>query len=121
MLYYVSERGGSMADINGAINKLIKALNMHGYMLMYNKKQFMGIEGSPHNLYTITQAKWLPEKNKYGSTEIYKSTSTVRVVLFLRDMWFLEQGLELPTDNEMWNEIREKEKDKWEQPVRVAR
>lgn len=109
-----------MADINGSINKLIKALNMRGYMLMYNKKQFMGVEGKPHNLYTVTQAKWLPEKNKYGSTEVYKSTSTVRVVLFLRDLWFLENGQELPTDNEMWNQIREKEKDKWAQPGPVV-
>ena len=109
-----------MADINGSISKLIKALNMRGYMLMYNKKQFMGVEGKPHNLYTITQAKWDEGRQKYGSVEIYKSTSTVRVVLFLRDLWYLEQGKELPTDNEMWNQIREKEKDKWEQPVQVV-
>ncbi len=109
-----------MADINNSIGKLIKALNMRGYMLMYNKKQFMGVEGKPHNLYSVTQAKWLPEKNKYGQVEVYKSTSTVRVVLFLRDLWFLENGQELPTDNEMWNQIREKEKDKWAQPGPVV-
>lgn len=109
-----------MADINNSIGKLIKALNMKGYMLLYNKKQFMGVEGKPHNLYTVSQATWLPDKGKYGQTEIYKSTSTVRVVLFLRDLWFLENGKELPTDNEMWNQIREKEKDKWVQPEPVV-
>ena len=109
-----------MADINSSIGKLIKALNQKGYMLMYNKKQFMGVEGQPHNLYSVTQAKWLPEKNKYGQIEVYKSTSTVRVVLFLRDLWFLEQGKDLPEDNEMWNQIREKETDKWVQPEPVV-
>jgi len=109
-----------MANINDSIGKLIKALNMKGYMLMYNKKQFMGVEGQPHNLYVITQAKWEPLKNRYGQVEVYKSTSTVRVVLFLRDLWFLECGKELPTDNQMWNEIREKEKDKWVQPEPVV-
>ena len=109
-----------MADINRSIKKLIEALNQRGYMLMYNKKQFMGREGKPHNLYSVTQAKWDADKNKYGSVEIYKSTSTVRVVLFLRDLWFKANDWEIPTDNQMWNEIREAEKDKWEQPVQVV-
>ena len=109
-----------MADINKSINKLIQALNQKGYMLMYNKKQFMGREGKPHNLYTVTQAVWNADKNKYGSIEVYKSTSTVRVVLFLRDLWFQTNGWELPTDNEMWNNIREAERDKWERPVQVV-
>ena len=109
-----------MSDINGSINKLIRALNTRGLMLMYNKKQFMGVEGQPHNLYTVTQAKWIPEKHKYGSVEVYKSTSTIRVVLYLRDLWFSINGWEIPTDNEMWNKIREAEKDKWAQPVRVV-
>ena len=109
-----------MADINKSINKLIQALNRKGYMLMYEKGQFMGVEGQPHNIYTIQQAKWLPEKGKYGKVAIYKSTSTVRIVLFLRDTWYRENGEELPTDNQMWNEIREKEKGKWVQPEPVV-
>lgn len=96
-----------MADINKSINKLIQALNMKGQMLLYNKKQFMGKEGTPHNLYTISKAVWDSDKQKYGSTELYKSTSTVRIVLYLRDMWFEINGWELPKDNEMWNQIRE--------------
>lgn len=109
-----------MASVNKSIDKLIGALNMKGYMLLYNKKQFMGIEGKPHNLYVISQAKWDPMRNKYGQVEIYKSTSTVRIVLFLRDLWYSENGWDIPTDNEMWNEIREKEKDKWAQPEPVV-
>lgn len=109
-----------MADINKTINKLIQALNQRGYMLMYEKGQFMGIEGKPHNIYTVQQAKWLPEKHKYGKVAVYKSTSTVRIALFLRDVLYLDRGEELPTDNQMWNGIREKEKDKWVQPEPVV-
>lgn len=96
-----------MADINKSINKLIQALNMKGEMLLYNKKQFMGKEGAPHNLYVISRAVWNADKGKYGSVDLYKSTSTVRIVLYLRDMWFTVNGWDLPTDNEMWNQIRE--------------
>lgn len=96
-----------MADINVSIQKLLKALNLKGEMLLYSKKQFMGKEGQPHNLYTISKAVWDADRQKYGSTEIYKSTSTVRIALYLRDMWFSVNGWDLPTDNEMWNQIRE--------------
>lgn len=96
-----------MADINNSIKKLINALNMKGEKLLYNKKQFMGKEGKPHNMYVISKAVWDDRKGKYGSEDIYKSTSTVRIVLYLRDMWFSVNGWELPTDNEMWNQIRE--------------
>lgn len=98
-----------MADLNGSIKKLIQALNSKGEMLMMNKKQFMGREGRPHNVFSVTKAEWDGDKNKYKSIEIYKSTSLIRVALFLRDRWFSINGWELPTDNEMWNRIREAE------------
>lgn len=96
-----------MADINKSINRLIQALNTKGHDLLYNRKQFMGVEGMPHNLYVLSKGVWNSEKSRYDTVDIYKTTSTVRMVLFLRDMWYIENGLELPTDNEMWNQIRE--------------
>ena len=96
-----------MADINKSINKLIQALNTRGYDLLYSKKQFMGTEGMPHNLYVLSKGVWNAQKSRFDTVDIYKTTSTVRMVLFLRDMWFVENGKELPTDNEMWNKIRE--------------
>lgn len=99
-----------MADLNRAISKLTQALNMKGANVLYNKKQFMGKEGKPHNLFTISVAEWDADKHKYISREIYKTTSTARIALFLRDMWFEVNGWELPTDNEMWNQIREANK-----------
>ena len=98
-----------MQDLSKTCQKLVKALNVNGADILFNKKQFMGTEGLPHNLYSISKAYWDDSKGKYGSNEIYKSTSMIRIVLYLRDMLYLEQGRELPMDNEMWNALRPEE------------
>jgi hypothetical protein len=67
----------------------------------------MGREGAPHNMYSINNAWWNAEKGKYSHDELYSTTSMVRITLFLRDMWFKENGWELPTDQEAWNKVRE--------------
>ena len=95
-----------MQDLSKVCRKLVMALNVNGAGILFNKKQFMGKEGMPHNLYSISKAYWDDGKGKYGSNEIYKSTSMIRIVLYLRDMLYLEQGKELPMDNEMWNALR---------------
>ena len=86
--------------------KLVLALNSRGYKLTFNTKQFMGVEGEPHNYYSICKAVWDEDKHKYLNQEIYSSSSMIRIVLFLRDMWYKENGWELPTDQEKWNNIR---------------
>ena len=100
---------GNLAQV---VKKLTLALNTKGHKLTYSVKQFMGREGEPHNYYSICQAVWDEEKNKYVNQELYSSTSMVRIVLFLRDMWYKENDWELPTDQEKWNEIREQMKEK---------
>ena len=95
-----------MADLSGTCKKLIKALNANGANILFNRKEFMGKEGLPHTMYSVSKAYWDDEKGKYGSTELYKSASLVRVIFYLRDMLFLMQGKELPRDNELWNEAR---------------
>lgn len=100
-----------MADINRAIKRLVQALNTRNYNLLYSKRQFMGKEGLPHNLFVVSQAYWDAERGKYSSRELYSTTSLARMALFLRDMWYEEEGLELPTDNEMWNKIRKQLKE----------
>ena len=108
MLYLeLKARYLEVTDLNKSISKLIQALNAKGYDLLYAKKQFMGREGKPHSLYVLSKAEWNPDKGKYDTIDIYKTTSTIRMVLFLRDMWYIENGKELPTDNLIWNGIRE--------------
>ena len=86
--------------------KLIQAINTRGHKLTFNIKQFMGSEGRPHNYYSICRAVWDEDKGKYFNQELYSTTSMVRIVLFLRDMWYKENGWDLPTDQEKWNGIR---------------
>jgi hypothetical protein len=87
--------------------KLVSAINTKGYKLTISTKQFIGTEGRPHTMYGVNNAIWDDEKHKYINRELYSSTSLVRIVLYLRDMWFRENGWELPTDQEKWNQIRE--------------
>ena len=87
--------------------KLVSALNTRDYKLTISTKQFIGTEGRPHTMYSVNNALWDDEKRKYKNHEIYRSTSLVRIVLYLRDMWFRENGWELPTDQELWNKIRQ--------------
>lgn len=96
-----------MADLRKTANKLVKALNtVAGYKLTFSNKQFMGREGFPINYYCLSQASWDEDKRKYISDEIYSTTSMTRMVFFLRDAWYIYQGKELPTDQELWNKVR---------------
>lgn len=87
--------------------KLVQALNTRGYLMTFSTKQFIGREGQPHTMYCLSRAIWDEEKRRYAHIGVYSSTSMVRIVLFLRDMWFEENGWELPEDQEQWNKIRE--------------
>ena len=87
--------------------KLVQALNSRGYKLTFSSKQYIGREGQPHTMYSICKAIYNEDKQRYSHEEIYSTSSMVRIVLFLRDMWFEENDWELPTDQEAWNKIRE--------------
>lgn len=86
--------------------KLITALNSKGDNLTMSSKEFIGTEGRPHKMYIISRATWDDEREKFINTEIYSTTSLVRITLYLRDLWFIANGWELPTDQEKWNSIR---------------
>lgn len=94
------------ANLLATSKKLVKALNSRGCLVTFNYKQFMGREGKPINYYSINKAVWDEEQGKYLHHELYSSASMVRIVMFLRDMWYKENGWELPTDQELWNKIR---------------
>lgn len=94
------------ANLMQTSRKLVRALNSRGYKLTLSVKQFIGREGQPHNMYSISEATWDDEKRRYKHNELYSTTSLVRIVMFLRDMWYEENGWDLPTDQERWNTIR---------------
>ena len=49
--------------------------------------------------------------------ELFKSTSQIQVVLFLGYFWYDINGWEIPTDNEMWNNAKQKYYDKKEEKL----
>lgn len=95
-----------MADLGKTAKTLIKALNSKGDKLLFSRKEFMGKECMPHNLYSISRAIWDDEKGKFVNHEIYKSTSMVRIVLYLNDLWCLANDKPLPMGNKLWNGLR---------------
>lgn len=99
-------------NLMGTARKLTRALNTRDYNLTLNAKQFIGKDGNPHHYYTICKGVYNPDRGRYDHTEIYGTASMVRIVLFLRDMWYRENDWPLPMDQPLWNTIREELGDK---------
>lgn len=94
------------------IKKLRSAINLKGERLLYNTSEFFSEEQSRTvTIYTIKKQVWNPKLQKNKNIELFHSTSQIQIVLFLRDYWYTLNGMELPTDNEKWNKIREKIKE----------
>ena len=94
------------------IKKLRSAINLKGERLLYNTSEFFSEEQQRTvTIYTIKKQVWNPKLQKNKNIELFHSTSQIQIVLFLRDYWYNLNGMELPTDNEKWNKIREKIKE----------
>lgn len=93
----------------GIIRKLQTAINTKGEMITYHTSQFYSKEQNrPVTKYTIMKADVDEDTGRTVNREIYSTYSHIRVVLFLRDYWFKLNGIPLPQDNKMWNELRPK-------------
>lgn len=95
------------------IHKLQTAINGKGYKLLYNKTQFYSDkQNRPVTQYTIKQVveddKDTGTNKRHHHIELFKTCSQIQVVLFLRDFWYEINGWEVPTDNTLWNEAKEK-------------
>ena len=108
-----------MPNSNSAmIHKLQNAINSRGYAILYNKTQFWSEEQKrPIPVYTIKQIVSDPavtgtNNKKKQYVELFKSNSQIQIVLFLRDFWYEINGWKVPTDNEIWNEAKQKYYDK---------
>ena len=83
---------------------------------MYSTSQFYSDKSDrPITIYHIKQAYWDEKKQKYLNQELFNSTSQIQIVLYLRDLWYSLNGKELPTDNEQWNELRERYSNKYKE------
>lgn len=92
------------------IKKLQKAINVtFDRKILVNKSQFYSDRSEKIiEMIVIKQAVWDAEKHKIVNIKLFESTSDVQIVLYLRDLWYRLNGWEIPTDNEMWNEIKKK-------------
>ena len=91
------------------IRKLQRALNTKGMKILYSTTQFYSEDQDrPVTMYIIKRAVYDEEKGKNINIELFKSTSQIQIVLFLRDMWFEVIGKEVPKDNTKWNAIKDK-------------
>lgn len=96
------------------LNKTIKKLQLgikvkHGIVLTLGRSEWYSSKmDSVISDYTIKQLVINPETEKSTYVEIFKSTSKIQQCLFLRDYYYWLEGIEIPTDNEMWNEKRRK-------------
>ena len=78
---------------------------------MYSTSQFYSEQQNrPVTIYHIKQAVWDEDKQKYVNMELFKATSQIQIVLFLRDLWYTVNGKEVPQDNEVWNNIKSSQK-----------
>lgn len=100
-----------MASNSVMIHKLQTALNQKGMRIMYSTSQFYSEQQNrPVTVYHIKQAVWDEDKGKYVNMELFKATSQIQIVLFLRDLWYTVNGKEVPQDNEVWNNIKSSQK-----------
>lgn len=94
------------------IKRLQSAINTKFHeRLLYNKTQWYSTQQDrPVTTYVIRKAVWDDDKGKMVNIELFKSTSQIQIVLYLRDYWYRLNGWDVPTDNPMWEEIKEKTK-----------
>ena len=98
-----------MASNSTMIHKLQTAINNKGHKLLYSTYQFYSEQQKrPVTIYVIKQSIFDEDTGKNSNIELFKSTSQIQIVLFLRDFWYEINGMKLPEDNEQWNQIRER-------------
>lgn len=100
------------------IRKLQIALNSKGMMILVPRSQFYSAEQKrPVTIYKVAQAYWNEDKGRYSHIELFSSASEIQCVLFMRNLWYIINGKEVPPTNRMkgaaeferkWNEFYEK-------------
>lgn len=87
------------------IHKLQQAINLKGGRLLYCTSQFYSIkQNRPVTVYHVKQAEIEEDSGKTKSIELFRSSSQLQIVLFLRDFWYEMNGWEVPNDNPIWDE-----------------
>ena len=105
-----------MASNTVMIKNLQKAINARGEKILYQTSQFYSEkEDRPVTVYYVKKAIWNGEKNRNQNIELFKSTSQIQIVLYLRDYWYELNNWKVPDDNPTWTEAKKKYYSKQEQ------
>lgn len=101
-----------MASNIKTIKKLQLAINMNcPFRILYTTNQFYSVSKQmPVTKYCLRKATLDYDTNHSESVEIFSTYSQLQVILYLRDLWYTWLGKDLPTDNELWNGIKERDK-----------
>ena len=85
---------------NNMIYKLQLALNRKGYQVLVNRTQFYSEQQQrPVTKYVCSQSRpnLMTGKNKHVT--LFEAFSTIQMVLFLRNLWFMVNKREIPQTN----------------------
>lgn len=84
------------------IRKLQIALNGKGQKILIDKDQFYSEQQDrPVTMYTVSKSRWNEDKGKTEHVKLFKTASQIQVVLFLRNLWYLQTGKEIPPTNKI--------------------
>lgn len=84
------------------VHKLQVALNSKGYRILCNRTQFYSEQQNrPVTIYKISQAIYDEQTGRYKHEELFSSASEIQEVLFLRNLWYVVTGREIPKTNQI--------------------
>ena len=93
----------------GMIKKLLMAINSKGGRILYKVDEWWSNkENRVVKKYTIKKAILDETTGKNNNVELFTTHSHIQVVLFLRDYLFAMQGLDIPKDNEQWEDCKQR-------------
>ena len=99
-----------MAKYSQMAKKLQSAINQRAgdtKLIIDTKQWYSTDKDRPITTYVIKQSTKGDGKKKYRENiELFRTYSQIQMVLFLRDYWYRLNGIELPTDNEIWEEVK---------------
>ena len=83
--------------------KLIRALESRGILISTETRSFMGRENTLVKLHVLKCITQNMETGEWEYEEMFKSSSIMFCMLYLRDMWYVLNGWELPTGDPKWD------------------
>lgn len=97
-----------MKDNRNMIKKLQLAINQKfGENLLYERRQFYSrSQNRPINIYVIKKSIFSSKNGKNETVELFKTSSQIQIILYLRDYWFELNGWDIPFDNAEWNMVK---------------